>query len=390
MEIPKIDRRDLLKICGVFSSGGWLLRLTGDAGRDYRRRQPLPFKISVSQRSLRNTLSSGELEHLEFARFARQELDINAVDYASSYFREYVEDQDFLNRMNQRAADEGVRNVLLLVEGEGNLMAADEAVRQQAIGRHQLWIDAAVKLGCRGVRVQLEGENPAPEPFSRALESIKVLAGYGAERKIHLLIGNEAGIARDPAWLKRLINSVDSQRLGAFAYFLPRPEVAAAQDPYKTMADLMPVTRGVCATSREFDENGQEKNVDFTRMLEQVIRSGYGGYISAEFQFPPIEAPAPEGTRDEDREQNREQDRNEDREQVEVRRVVETGEQTEQADQDGKVENREGAQVKPLVRSIPPKFEPVNSRSRLELDGIKATLKLLKTLQEVPTEKFPE
>jgi len=396
MVLAKFNRREMFRAIGLAlgqaSCAAGLFPKSQLKLLDYHPIQPTPFSISVSERSLRHAIKSGELEHLDFAKFARQELEINAVDYASSFFREYVADQEFLNKMNRRAADEGVRHVLLLIEDEGNLMAADESIRQQAIERHRLWIDAAATLGCRGVRVHLKGNNPAPDSFNRAVESIKALAKHGDDRKIHLLIGNEEGIARDPAWLRKLVSAVDSQRLGAFPYFLGKPSVAAPQDPYKIISALMPIARGVCATSRDFDENGLEKNIDFPRVLDLVTKSGYRGYISAEYQIPESEI-----TKEEELQATAVQQTGQATTGQATTGQATTGQVTgtdQQADEksnlDQKTEKEANSQEEQTARPVSTKFDLVHPLALRELNGIKATLKLLKTFQERQAEKSPQ
>ena len=45
--------------------------------------------------------------------------------------------------MKQRAEDNGVRSLLIMVDGEGNLGATDEAERTTAVENHYKWVDAA-------------------------------------------------------------------------------------------------------------------------------------------------------------------------------------------------------------------------------------------------------
>ncbi len=248
---------------------------------------PSPFTISLSQRSLLHTISTGKITHLDFPRFAKEQFGINAIDYATSFFQEHIEDQEYLGEMKKRAAEQGVRHVLLLIEEE-NLLSKEPEIQQESLRRHRMWIDAAATLGCRGVRIQLQCRDSSQAQFEKTVNSIKSLMEYAAKKKILGLIGNEFGISRDSKWLTRLVKEIESSGLGAFAYFLGSGSGSGqdkqSESPYQIMKNLMPLTKGVCATAREFDEKGQETHVDFQRMMKIVLDSGYRGYVSLEFQ----------------------------------------------------------------------------------------------------------
>ena len=55
-------------------------------------------------------------------------------------------------------------------------------------------------------------------------------------------------------------------------------------DPYKGMEELMPHALAVSAKSNVFDEEGNERNLDYRRILEIVKDAGYTGYIGVEYE----------------------------------------------------------------------------------------------------------
>jgi hydroxypyruvate isomerase len=50
------------------------------------------------------------------------------------------------------------------------------------------------------------------------------------------------------------------------------------------MEELMPLAKGVSAKSNEFDENGNEVNTDFLKMMQIVKESGFKGYVGIEYE----------------------------------------------------------------------------------------------------------
>ena len=66
-----------------------------------------PFKISLAQWSLHKALFAKELDHLDFARVARGDFGIEAIEYVNVFFKEKARDARYLAEMNRRAAGEG-------------------------------------------------------------------------------------------------------------------------------------------------------------------------------------------------------------------------------------------------------------------------------------------
>ena len=80
-----------------------------------------PFKISLAQWSLHRTLRSGQLDHLDFARTARRDFGLEAIEYVNTFFKTRASDAGYLAEMNRRAADHGVYQHLIMIDAEGAL-----------------------------------------------------------------------------------------------------------------------------------------------------------------------------------------------------------------------------------------------------------------------------
>ena len=98
---------------------------------------------------------------MDFARRAK-ELGFEAVEYVSKIYVDGMSEEDKITAIPQIAKDlkkqselHGVKNILIMVDGEGDLADLNKAVRDKAIENHVLWINAAVELGCTSIRVNL-------------------------------------------------------------------------------------------------------------------------------------------------------------------------------------------------------------------------------------------
>lgn len=77
------SRREFLKKTALTSV------FLGMGGCAIDSQKPL-FQISLAEWSLNRSLFSGELDHLDFAATARQEFDINAVEYVNQFFMDKI------------------------------------------------------------------------------------------------------------------------------------------------------------------------------------------------------------------------------------------------------------------------------------------------------------
>ena len=81
-------------------------------------------------------LKHGELTNLDFPGVAKREYGIGACEYVNQFFKDKAQDDKYLAELNQRAAGEGVQNVLIMIDDEGALGDPDDAKRTQAVQNH--------------------------------------------------------------------------------------------------------------------------------------------------------------------------------------------------------------------------------------------------------------
>ena len=57
-----------------------------------------------------------------------------------------------------------------------------------------------------------------------------------------------------------------------------------SRDPYQGVSEMMPWAKILCAKAKSFDDNGDEENIDFRKMLKIAKAAGFRGYIGIEFE----------------------------------------------------------------------------------------------------------
>ena len=253
--------------------------------------EPL-FKISLAQWSLHRALYAGELDALDFARTAKIDYGLDAIEYVNSFFKDKAEDSNYLSELKQRADDHGVRSLLIMCDGEGALGDPDDAERRRTIENHYRWVEAAKYLGCHSIRVNARSEGTPAEQREFAVDGLRRLTEFAAERQMNVIVENHGGISSNGAWLASVIQAVDHHRCGTLPDFGNfRIEEGVWYDRYKGVAELMPFAKAVSAKSNDFDEQGEERGTDYLRMLRVVLEAGYRGYVGIEYEGSELSEP---------------------------------------------------------------------------------------------------
>jgi L-ribulose-5-phosphate 3-epimerase len=243
------------------------------------------FDISLAQWSLHRSLSKGDLDNLDFARYTKETFGIHAVEYVNSFFKQHATDFKYLQEMRSRAADQGVRSLLIMVDGEGPLAAKDDGARAKAIRNHFKWIAAAAYLGCHSIRVNAAGASDWEDGMGRAAESLRTLAEVADPYDINVIVENHGGLSSNGEWLAGVMVKADHPRVGTLPDFGNfNLGGGKSYDRYKGVAELMPFAKAVSAKSHTFDAEGNETQSDYLRLMTTVKEAGYRGHVGVEYE----------------------------------------------------------------------------------------------------------
>ena len=274
------DRRQFLKQTGLATAG---LALAGTSSLIAAPKAP--FEISLAEWSLHKALFKKEVDNLNFAKIAREEFGIGAIEFVNQFFKDKAKDSAYLKDLNQRAKDHGVIHHLIMIDGEGALGDPDAAKRTQAIENHYRWVDAAKFLGCRMIRVNAQSRGAWDEQLKLASDGLRRLSEYGATAKIAIVVENHGGLSSNGKWLSGVMKQVNHPNCGTLPDFgnfrVSRDE---EYDRYLGVTELMPFAKAVSAKSHDFDEAGNETHTDYLKMMKIVAAAGYQGWVGIEYE----------------------------------------------------------------------------------------------------------
>lgn len=254
----------------------------------------LKMQISLAQWSFHKAIFDKKMDNLGFITKAGQ-LGFEGVEYVNQFFSDKARDTAYLQKMTDTALKAGVKQLLIMVDGEGYLGDIDKLKRDSAIMNHHKWVDAAAFLGCHSIRVNAHGEGTAEEVAVAAIDGLSRLSEYAATKNINVIVENHGGYSSNGKWLVDVMKKVNKPNCGTlpdFGNFCLKREDGAMwnkpcveeYDKYKGVEELMHFAKAVSAKSFDFGELGFETTIDYQKMINIVKNSGYIGFIGVEYE----------------------------------------------------------------------------------------------------------
>ena len=240
------------------------------------QKQSIPINrkddISIAQWALVEEIRKGEWGTLDFPKIAREDFDINGIEFVNTLFE--VPHARYLNQLKQNADDHGVEMVLIMVDAEGDPCSADKKQRKQFAINHRKWIDIANYLGCHSIRTNCRGqENYSREDALKwAAESYNMLLEYAEEANVGVVIENHGGFSSDADWMVSLMEKIDSLYFGSY------PDWREPSDDFDNMdylKKMLPYAKGMSYRNQPTEEKS-------AKMIKLSKDMGYSGWFGIE------------------------------------------------------------------------------------------------------------
>jgi L-ribulose-5-phosphate 3-epimerase len=249
----------------------------------------------LAQWSLHRAFETGRLDPIDFAAIAKKEYQIEAVEYVNSFYKDKGSNESFWQMMKMRSDEIGVKNLLIMVDDEGDLGDADDQNRQTAVANHYKWIHAAKTMECHSIRVNAFGADNSTIFKNALTNGLTKLSTYAAQENINILIENHGLFSSNAPLIVEIIKAINLPNLGTlpdFGNWCLSAKWGSTQDGsclesydlYKGVEEFLPYAKGVSAKSYNFDKNGLHRNFDFQKMLTLVKNAHYDGHIGIEYE----------------------------------------------------------------------------------------------------------
>ncbi|TWT51520.1 Xylose isomerase-like TIM barrel [Thalassoglobus neptunius] len=277
--ITSLDRRQFLQGTAALAASALLPQFALSA-----EKKPL-YQISLAQWSLHKAIFDKKMDNLDFAKVAKTEFDISAIEYVNQFFFEKAKDESYLADMKKRAEDQGVQSLLIMVDREGQLGDPDKNKRSQTVDNHKKWVEAAKFLGCHSIRVNAASRGSYDEQIEYAADGLAQLTDFAKPLGLNILVENHGGLSSNAAWLSTVMERVDDPHCGTLPDFGNfRISDDNWYDRYQGVEELMPFAHAVSAKSYDFDDNGNDTRTDFLKIMKIVLDAGYRGFVGIEYE----------------------------------------------------------------------------------------------------------
>ena len=228
--------------------------------------------ISLAEWALVEEIRSGQWKNLDFPRIAREDFNLNGIEFVNTLFESPTE--TYLRTLKQNASDNGVAMILIMVDEEGDGCSATAEDRHQFEINHRKWVDIAHYLGCHAIRTNCRGPENVDkrEALEWATESYNMLLAYAKPAKINIVIENHGGVSNDPDWMISLVKKINDPSFGTFPDWRnPSDEF----DNYTYLQKTAPYAKGMSYRNQPTEELT-------AKMIKLSHDLGYRGWYGIE------------------------------------------------------------------------------------------------------------
>ncbi len=228
--------------------------------------------ISLAEWALIDEFRAGKFKNLDFPRIAREDFNLNGIEFVNTLFE--VPTLEYLKALKQRATDQGITMVLIMVDEEGDGCAPTKEERKQFVTHHQKWVDAAHYLDCHAIRTNCRGPLGVKkqEALNWAAESYHMLLDYSKPSGITIMIENHGGVSDDADWMLALLKEVDDPDFGTYPDWR---SPGLEYDNYDYLEKVLPYAKGM-------SYRNQPTETLTRKMIECCEVAGYRGWYGIE------------------------------------------------------------------------------------------------------------
>jgi sugar phosphate isomerase/epimerase len=169
----------------------------------------------------------------------------------------------------------------MAVDGTGSLCDEDKAKRSASIAQCVEYLPIGKHLGLSYMRFNTGGDvEPGEEQIALCSDSFAQLAQAGEEHGIMVCIENHGGLSRNPEPIVEVMKRVNS----SFCRTLPDFGNFAPEIRYEALEKVVPYAAACHAKFFEFDEHGNDTQIDVGRIKNIFQRASFDGRLALEFE----------------------------------------------------------------------------------------------------------
>lgn len=235
--------------------------------------------ISLAAWSMSGSFFQGGWKLLELPGILAKKHGITALEHVNQFFE--TPTLGYIQKLNKVCAENGVKQTILMVDGEGSTAAVDRAERKKAEIFHRKWIDVAAELGCHSVRCNFYGglEKWAEDKdlVKRGAETFTWMLDYAKGTNLNIIVENHGRASSDPDILVALVKAVNNPKFGLL---VDLGNWNPGADRYANVKKVLPYYRGLSVKGSYGPDT--DPAFDMVKLMKTALEGGYTGYWGIE------------------------------------------------------------------------------------------------------------
>jgi sugar phosphate isomerase/epimerase len=279
-----LRRRDFLASSLALAASLKAAEPTANFPRDPRHRLSVstyPFRAVIATPGRRQA-AAGSKPSMSLAQFAATIVDTFHVYGIEPWSRHFESiEPAYLGELKSAFDKAGVRVVNIPCDVRVTLCRSTEE-RDSSLATWRKWVDAALQIGSPSIRVHVP-KGKSADDITCAVDSLKAIAAYGAEKNIVINLENDNPDSEDPARVVKVIETVNSPYLRSLPDFCNSMQIH--DDPAynaRSLAALFPHAFNISHVKDVEIVDGKSLRVDVDAIFAIARKAKYNGYFSME------------------------------------------------------------------------------------------------------------
>jgi sugar phosphate isomerase/epimerase len=179
----------------------------------------------------------------------------------------------------------GIKTVLATLDGNNFFIPDEPEDRQDQFDLIKPWLDAAAASGIGVFRSNMGTPlgifKNKKKMLQDLVDTFRPIQEYAESLGITYVFENHGGESSDVDFQLKVKQAFSSDKMG---FLLDTGNYKPKELVYENIAKLGSAIKIIHAKTYEFDENGEETQLDFKRIIEGLKAVGFDGYYSIEFE----------------------------------------------------------------------------------------------------------
>jgi sugar phosphate isomerase/epimerase len=219
---------------------------------------------------------------LQFPAMVREKFNVPNIEPLDAHFVSL--EPAYLHELRVAVEKAGMHVIDIPAGVHASLYDPDEAKRKTAVENGKKWVDAAVTLGSPSIRLSIQVPRGVAPDVGRAVESLRVIADYGAEKNIVVNLENDDPKTEDAFYLVKVIEAVHSPYLRGLPDFCNSMLTGNERYNYECVAAMFRHAYNISHVKDSEVDEGKVFRVDVGKTFAIAKAAGYRGFFSMEWE----------------------------------------------------------------------------------------------------------